>query len=222
MFVSCVLIFPRRPETWETSVGKLLFRLLAVCFSLEMRRGFYEARHLKLEIGTRRGKIRLDPSPFRPYRAFAFVIRDKQSTPRRNDHQQSCYYFSGCRLNTKITKQTNKTSYWLNYWLFVNIFYANPQKILLNINSNNVRYILRLVTVSSGSLSAFHFINNNVRKKIVSDDIVTAMKTRKKSWPWQHRNFNSETLPPKFHTQLIIVKAGNFKVCYCLEINCTA
>ena len=111
MFVSCVLIFPIRPETWETSVGKLLFRLLAVCFSLEMRRGFYEARHLKLEIGTRRRIIRLDPSPFRPYRAFAFVIRDKQSTPRRKDRQQSCYYFSGCRLNTKIIKQTNKTSY---------------------------------------------------------------------------------------------------------------
>lgn len=70
MFVSCVLIFPIRPETWETSVGKLLFRLLAVCFSLEMRRGFYEARHLKLEIGTRRRIIRLDPSPFRPYRAL--------------------------------------------------------------------------------------------------------------------------------------------------------
>jgi len=176
MFVSCVLIFPRRPETWETSVGKLLFRLLAVCFSLEMRRAFHEARHLKLEIGTRRRKIRLDPSPFRPYRAFAFVIRDKQSTPRRKDRQQSCYYFSGCRLNTKIIKQTNKTSYWLNDWLFINIFYANPQKI----NSNNVRYILRLVTVSSGNLSAFYFINNNVRKKIASDDIVTAMKTRKK------------------------------------------
>lgn len=36
------------------------------------------------------------------------------------------------------------------------------------------------MTVSSGNLSAFDFINNRVRKKIVSDDIVTAMKTRKK------------------------------------------